>query len=95
MKNVQIIITGQVYKTGFLYFTKQIAERNGITGTVQYTDKHSIKIEATASEDAMNKFISYCRLGCLGSDVNKISIKESSGFHFRDFKIVDKEKMLS
>ena len=92
MKNIQIIIVGKVYKTGFRYFVKQMSERNGITGTVQYTDDHSVKIEARGYEDALNRFINYCRLGCLGSEVNNVSISESPEFPYRSFEIVNEEE---
>ena len=88
-KNVQIIISGKVYKTGFLYFAKQIAERNGITGTVKYTDGHSVKIEATGAEKALNKFIGYCRIGCIGSEVSNVSISESPLLQYQSFNIIN------
>ena len=87
MKNILIIITGKVYKTGFRYFVKQMAERNSITGTVKYSGNNSIIIEANGGDKALNIFISYCRLGCFGSEVNNVSISESPAFPCRSFEI--------
>ncbi|MCD4737201.1 MAG: acylphosphatase [Bacteroidales bacterium] len=95
MNNLKIHISGKVYKVGFRYYVKQLAERNSITGTVQYADNHSILIKASGNEKALDIFISYCRLGCFGSQVNNISITESSGFNHRFFEIIDKEKVIS
>ncbi|MCD4745397.1 MAG: acylphosphatase [Bacteroidales bacterium] len=92
MKTVQIIITGKVYKVGFLYFAKQMAEEFEIKGSVKYTLDYSINIEATGTENAMDKFISYCQLGCIGSQVKNISISETAFPQPHSFQIINENK---
>ncbi len=92
MKNLRINISGKVYKVGLRYFVKQQAIRTGITGTVRYLDNHTISIEASGPEDALNEFISYCRIGSIGSQIDNITISESPVKVFRSFEILSEEQ---
>lgn len=87
MQSIKIEITGKVYKVGFRYFIKQMAERLGVSGTVKYSDDHTIIIEASGRDTALNRLIGYCRLGCLGADVKNISVTECSTRYEHSFII--------
>ena len=89
MKNLHILIAGKVYKTGFRYFVKQIAERLEITGSVEYSHNHSVLIEATGTDIALNKLIGFCRLGCIGSQVENISLSEKPFPQRHTFEIIN------
>lgn len=75
MKSIRIKISGRVYKTGYRYYLKQIAERLHISGTIKYSFDRQVLVIAHGSAKNIEQFISYCRLGCLGSDVGSITIK--------------------
>lgn len=89
MINLQIIITGKVYKVGFIYYVKQIARRNDIQGIARYTDNLSVLIKAQGKNDAMDKFMNYCRLGCVGSEIEGFEIKEIAPGHYQSFEIIE------
>ena len=92
MKNLRIHISGKVYKVGFRYFVKQQAIRAGITGTVCYLDNNTLIIEASGNDEALNKFINFCRIGTIGSQIESITISNSPVTVFRSFEIVTEEE---
>lgn len=89
MINLHIILTGKVYKVGLRYFIKQMAKRCGIIGTVRYQDDSTIAIDATGQKDNINHFLNYCRLGCPGSDIQDINIKEKIPANYQSFEILE------
>ena len=89
MVNLQITITGKVFKVGFMYYAKQIARKNGIQGIARYTDNLSVVIKAHGENDAMDKFMNYCRLGCVGSEIEGFEIKEIVPGHYQSFEIIE------
>ena len=88
MKNIKIQISGKVYKVGFRYFVKQMAEKLGVAGTVKYSPDHKVIIEASGSDMALNQLIGFCRLGCLGAEVENISVTENNNQHQHSFNIL-------
>jgi len=95
MKNLQIHITGKVHKVGFRYFVKQMAERLEISGSVKYSPDHSILINASGNDKSLDKFISFCRLGCIGSDVKNISLSEAIFPQNQSFEIINETQEIS
>ncbi|MEA3445423.1 MAG: acylphosphatase, partial [Bacteroidota bacterium] len=89
MKSLSIHITGKVYKVGFRYYAKQMAERCGICGSVRYSDQQTVIIEAMGNDDELNKFIGRCRIGCYGSAVKEITIAEKEFPVSTSFEIVN------
>jgi len=87
MQNLKIHITGNIYRVGFRYFIKQMAERFGVFGLVQYSKDKSILIEASGKEYSLDQFLIFCRLGCQGSKVEKISISENQIQYNNSFEI--------
>lgn len=57
MKKVTITVTGRVQGVGFRYHTKLIADRIGVTGTVENTIDGSVFIQVSASSDKTDIFI--------------------------------------
>jgi len=89
MKNLHIIISGKVHKVGFKYFVKQIAENLGVSGSVKYSPDHSVFIEASGNGKSLDKFIGFCRLGCIGSEVKNISLSEAIFPQNQSFEIIN------
>ena len=87
MKNVQIIITGKVYKTGFRYFVKQMADVNKITGFVKYDENNSISIEAEGEEDNLKQFMKFCSQGCASSEIADVNIEPGELHNYNSFEI--------
>ena len=93
MQNIKIQISGKVYKVGFRYFIKQMAEKFGVAGTVKYSPDHKVIVEASGSNIALNQLIVYCRLGCFGAEVENISIVETNNLHQHSFNIQFDDKL--
>ena len=89
MENLHITLTGKVYKVGLRYFVKQMAKHYSIIGSVRYKDDSTIAIEATGEKENMNHFLNYCRLGCPGSEVQDVSIKDLDKSIFNSFEIIE------
>lgn len=89
MKNLRINISGKVYKVGFRYYLKQMASVNHISGYVKYDTDHSLLVEVHGNEDDIDKFVKYCRLGCIASNVMEISLKDLPSKEYKTFKILE------
>jgi len=89
MKNLHITLTGKVYKVGLRYFIKQMAKHYGIVGTVRYRDDTTIAINASGNKEKMDRFLTFCKLGCPGSDIDNMSIHEKEIADFKSFDIVE------
>lgn len=77
MKTIHITVSGKVHKVGYRYFIKQMADLLEIGGKVQYKGISKVIIEAQGREQNLEKFITYCQLGCPGSTIKNIRINES------------------
>ena len=89
MNNMQIHIKGKVYKVGFRYYLKQMASVNHILGYVKYAADHSLLLEAQGNEDDIDKFVKYCMLGCINSNVQEISLKDLTENDYSNFEIIE------
>ena len=93
MQNITIQISGKVYKVGFRYFIKQMAEKLDVAGCVKYSPDHKVIVEASGSKVDLDQLIGYCRLGCFGSDVENISVSENNNPHKNSFDIQFNDKL--
>ena len=87
LNTVIIKISGKVYKTGYRHFVKQMAGVYKIHGNIQYQDKESVLIEATANHKDLQHFIDYCRLGNSDSQVKNIKLTEPLNVPSHHFEI--------
>ena len=92
MKNVQIHISGEVYKVGFRFYLKQMASVNHILGYVKYDDDHSLFLEVNGREEDIDKFVKYCRLGCVNSNVREVSLQDIPAKDYQSFEIIENVK---
>ena len=53
----KVIVRGRVQGVGFRYFTKQLADKLGVTGVVWNASDLSVRIEAQADETVMIDFV--------------------------------------
>jgi len=72
-----------------------MAERLEISGSVKYSPDHSILINASGNDKSLDKFISFCRLGCIGSDVKNISLSEAIFPQNQSFEIINETQEIS
>ena len=91
MKNLRINISGKVYKVGFRYYLKQMASVTHIMGYVKYDADHSLLVEAQGEERDIDTFVKYCKLGCINSNVQEISLKDLPEKDYSTFEIKGKK----
>ena len=91
MRNIQIHITGKVYKVGFRYYLKQMASVNHVSGYVKYDTDHSLMLEVQGNEADIDKFVKYCWLGCMSSTVSEVSLKDVPVKDYDKFEIRENE----
>ena len=53
----KVIVRGRVQGVGFRYFTKQLADKLGVTGVVWNASDGSVRIEAQDDETVMTDFV--------------------------------------
>jgi acylphosphatase len=89
MKRVNIKIYGRVQGVFFRHNTKKVADRLNLNGWVKNQPTGSVESVAEGDDEAINKFIEWCREGPIGSKVDKIIVKdEKYKNEFKDFCIV-------
>jgi len=86
MHNIRIFIEGKVYKTGYRFFVKQIADQLYINGKVQYLDD-GIMIEASGEQAKLDEFIRLCRIGNFDSKIKSIKVNNVLSKTFKSFEI--------
>lgn len=87
IKSVQIIVSGAVQGVGFRFFTIQVANRLGVSGTVKNLMDGRVEIYATAEEKTVDKFIEYIKNGPTFSEVENVIITPIEELFTNGFKI--------
>jgi acylphosphatase len=87
MRNVRIKIYGRVQRIGFRFSSMQAAYKFGIRGFVQNAEDGSVYIEAEGSEECVNNFIEWCKVGPLGAKVEKLLLEEGEIKNYSSFDI--------
>ena len=87
MKTVQLIIKGKVQGVFFRATAKDIADDLGVKGWVRNLPDRNVEIRATATEEALQKYIDWCKQGPPKAKVENVSIEELVLEEFNNFKI--------
>jgi acylphosphatase len=89
MKQFKLKIIGKVQGVNFRFSTKAKADELGIKGLVKNMDDGTVYAEAAGEEDAVNKFIDWCRLGSSWAKVDEVAVEEIDNVNqYEDFSIV-------
>lgn len=86
-KAVIIRVSGRVQGVGFRYYTQQKAKELSITGYVKNKPDRSVYIEAEGSEDNLQTFIDWCKIGPQRAIVANIDIQVVPKLDYHSFKI--------
>ena len=88
MKQVKIIISGEVQGIYFRAFIKDRASELGLTGYVKNLENHKIEVIAEGHELKLQKLVEHCKSGPPGAQIAdvKINYLQYSG-DFSRFKI--------
>jgi len=85
---VHLFISGIVQGVNFRYYTRETARRLNITGVVRNLPDGRVETIAEGDEEAIEKFIEWCKKGPPSARVEKVEIKRSNFVgDFKDFKI--------
>jgi acylphosphatase len=87
MKHLSIHITGKVQGVFFRASAKQKAEELHVKGTARNNADGTVSLEAEGEEEALTRFIEWCRKGPPLSRVDRCDIEEKDVQHFSDFTI--------
>jgi acylphosphatase len=88
MRTVRIKITGKVQGVFFRQSAQEKATALSIKGTVQNCEDDSVEVIATGTNEQLDQFIAWCRVGPPRAEVEKVTIQELSLQQFRNFSII-------
>ena len=88
MKTVRLTIKGKVQGVFYRATAKDVADLTGVKGWVKNLPDKNVEITATASEEALQKFISWCKQGPPKAKVEDVIVEELSLEEFSHFKII-------
>jgi len=88
MPTVHLIIKGKVQGVFYRVRAKKTAYKNGITGWVRNTPAGDVEMMATASQNALDSFIEWCRKGPAAAKVSNVEVTEKEEQLFDEFTII-------
>ena len=89
MRRVHLIVYGRVQGVFFRHNTKKIADKLNLKGWVRNNPDDSVEIVAEGNDDAIEKFLNWCRKGPIGAKVEKVDLKKSDFKNeFTNFSII-------
>jgi len=87
MPTVHLLIKGKVQGVSYRFSTREIAGKLSITGWVKNTAEGHVEAMATGNEEALQRFIAWCRKGPRGALVTDVVITPQQETPFKGFLI--------
>lgn len=89
MQTQKILVSGQVQGVGFRWSAKQLAQRLGVTGTVQNLPTGQVAIVASASAKVLSDFTHQLQRGLAPwIQVTDLAITDLPTRRFSEFRII-------
>ena len=88
MKTVRLTIKGKVQGVFYRATAKDVADLTGVKGWVRNLPDNNVEITATATEETLQKFISWCKQGPPRARVEDVIVEELEGQEFNGFSII-------
>jgi len=88
MKTIRLTIKGKVQGVFCRATAKDVAELADVKGWVRNLPDNNVEIIATASEETLQKFISWCKQGPPRARVDDVIVKELEFQEFNGFRII-------
>jgi acylphosphatase len=76
-KAVDVRITGMVQGVSFRYYTRQQADRLGVTGWVRNEPDGSVAGHFEGAADAVDALVAWCRRGPAQAEVEAVAVREA------------------
>ncbi|HLF45499.1 MAG TPA: acylphosphatase [Chitinophagaceae bacterium] len=87
MKTIRMIIKGKVQGVFFRASAKKIADQLNISGWIRNLPDRNVEIMASSSNEAVEKFIGWCRQGPPAAEVKEVIVEELPEESFPGFRI--------
>lgn len=90
MIKVHIFVSGRVQKVGFRFFTRQKAQRLGLTGWVRNRTDGRVEVEATGEKEKIDQFLDWLYQGsplAKVDDVEVVNRSKAAKSFLTDFQI--------
>ncbi len=87
IKHYNIQVTGMVQGVYFRASTQKMANLYSVKGFVKNKEDGSVYIEAEGGEEALSKFIQWCRRGPNSARVDDLKLEEAGLQNFSSFQI--------
>jgi acylphosphatase len=88
MKTVRLTIKGKVQGVFYRATAKDVADLTGVKGWVKNLPDNNVEITATAPEETLQKFISWCKQGPPKAMVDEVIVDELNVQEFNGFRII-------
>ena len=88
MKTIRLTITGKVQGVFYRATAKDVADLTGVKGWVKNLPDNNVEITATATEEALQKFINRCKQGPPKARVDDVIVDELDLQEFNGFRII-------
>lgn len=89
MRRVHLLVYGRVQGVFFRHNTKKIADKLNVKGWVKNNLDNTVEITAEGMDDAIDKFLNWCKKGPIGAKVEKVKLKECKVKNeFNNFSII-------
>lgn len=86
-KHYTIIISGDVQNVGFRHNAKLKAKDLGIQGFARNEKDGTVYIEAEGTEEALKKFVEFCKTGPEEAKVKNVTVKEGEIQNYDEFNV--------
>lgn len=88
MKQLHIVVSGEVQGVGFRYYAQTMALSQQVTGWVRNCLDGSVEIVVEGEKERIDKYLSLIQKGSPFSNVQSVTIKENEDIdQFQSFKI--------
>lgn len=87
MRRAVLRVFGRVQGVNYRRATKREATRLGITGFARNAADGSVWIEAEGDDEAMEKFIKWCKKGPPRSEIDKFDVQDGDLVGYKGFEI--------
>jgi acylphosphatase len=88
MPTVHLRIKGRVQGVFYRATAKEMADKFGIKGWIKNTGNNDVEATVTGSDEAIEKFIEWCRKGPKKAIVDEVIIASQEETSFKDFSVI-------
>ena len=87
MPTIHVIVKGKVQGVFYRASAKKVADEYGVTGWVQNTKNDCVEMAASGSQQALQKFMDWCKIGPARANVTEVIVNEKDEYLFEEFII--------